>query len=759
MSVDATAGAVSPRAAGADVIAAGDRQRRDPAGLLLARISVLPALGAMAWLLGGFILLLAGEFRPVPMLVLSVLIAIPVLFYGLHAVPGLAGSTAALPLPDGGGADAGRADAGRAGRRGKARARTPWWTVAATAVIVVAFAADQLAYHSQFVMVLRDPGSYYQFATWIAGHGSLPIPQDAAAFGGAHGGAVTFASYAYYQVGSTVQPQFMAGLPMVLAGAMWLGGANAALLISPVLGALALLTFTGLAARLVGARWAVLAVLAAAVTLPQAFTSRSTYSEPLAEILFLGGLCLVLDSLRDRANGGLLASVVGGSVVGGARRVRTATWASAVLGGLALGLTVLVRVDGASDILLTIPFCGALFALRKPQALPLTAGFIVGVAFGAVDAVVFAWQYMLTNESSVKPLLKITVVLVIVTVAVTLYIRRRGLPRWDRKPGLVRLWGWLANASVILAFVVIAVFAIRPHFQQMHGFTASGVYEASHAELALHWVWWYIGIPAVLLGTLGAGLLTRKCLLGQAREWILPLMVLVWSIVTFLYRPGITPDQPWASRRLVPAVIPGFILFATWAIAGAARWIRRYGERHGYARPGTGVAAVAVVIGAVAIVAPAVRTTWGPKISTSDGIRLTFNGLGDAATYGGELDAMQHLCAELPGNATVVIVNEGAVDHLMENIRGMCGVPVGGMLTASPTVVKSVVSAISATGRTPVILGGSSGDLRPYADAGVVRQVMNLNSTKDPGTLYFPPSHPVQYRVDLWAWEPASAAR
>lgn len=754
MSVDAAAGAVSPRAAGAEVIAGGDVQSRDTAGVLFARISVLPALGAMAWLLGGFILLLAGWFRPVPVLVLSVLIAVPVLCYGLRAVPGLAGSAApALPVADGGGADA-----RRAGSRRKAGAGTPWWTVAATAVIVAAFAADQLAYHSQFVLVLRDPGAYYQFATWIAGHGSLPIPQDAAAFGGTHGGAVTFASYAYYQVGNTVQPQFMAGLPMVLAGAMWLGGANAALLASPVLGALALVTFGGLAARLVGARWAVLAVLAAAVTLPQAFTSRSSYSEPLAEILFLGGLCLVLDSLRDRENGGLLASVAGGSVVGGARRVRTATWASAALGGLAFGLTVLVRIDGASDILLAIPFCGALFALRKPQALPLTAGFFVGVAFGVVDAVVFAWQYMVTNESSVKPLVEITIVLVIVTVGVTLYIRRRGLPRWDGKPGLVRLWGWLADASVVLAFVVIAVFAVRPHFQHLYGVTASGVVEASHAELALHWVWWYIGIPAVLLGTFGAGLLIRKCLRGQAREWILPLMVLVWSIVTFLYRPAITPDQPWASRRLVPAVIPGFILFATWAIAWAVRSIRQYGERHDDARTGASAAAFALVIGAVAIVAPAVWTTWGPQISTSGGIRLTFDGLGDAHTYGGELDAMQNLCTELPGNATVVIVNEGAVDHLMENIRGMCGVPVGGMLTASPTVVKSVVSDIVATGRTPVILSGSSGELRPYAHAGVVRQVMNLNSTKDPGTLYYPPRHPVQYRVDLWVWEPASAA-
>ena len=33
--------------------------------------------------------------------------------------------------------------------------------------------------------------------------------------------------------------------------------------------------------------------------------------------------------------------------------------------------------------------------------------------------------------------------------------------------------------------------------------------------------------------------------------------------------PAITPDQPWASRRLVPAVLPGFILLAVWALSWA----------------------------------------------------------------------------------------------------------------------------------------------------------------------------------------------
>ena len=126
----------------------------------------------------------------------------------------------------------------------------------------------------------------------------MPIPADRAAFGPAHPG-LHFDSFAFYRSAGRVVPQFMAGLPMLLAGGFWAGGVSTAVALGALLGALGVLTFGGLVARLAGPRWAPLAALVLRSPLPEQFTSRSTYSEPVVQILFLGGLCLVIDSLSS----------------------------------------------------------------------------------------------------------------------------------------------------------------------------------------------------------------------------------------------------------------------------------------------------------------------------------------------------------------------------------------------------------------------------------------------------------------------------
>jgi hypothetical protein len=426
----------------------------DTAGRLLGRLSVLPALLAMAWLLAGLPLLLADRFTPVLMLVVWVPLAAVLVVLGLRWLPGR--WHGALPV------------------QGPQQARTPWWAVAGVVAVAAAFGVYQLIYHSQQIIVLRDPGSYIQFAAWIAHHGSLPIPQARAAFGGTHQ-VLQFNSPAFYQVGGAIVPQFMAGLPMVLAAGFWIGGAAAAVAVAPLLGACAVLTFGGLAARLTGPRWAPLAALVLALSLPEQFTSRSTYSEPLAQILFLGGLCLVIDSLEGGA---------------GARVI-------AALGGLALGLTLLVRIDGASDILPVIPYCGILLLSRRRQAVALLAGLLAGALCGAIDGLVLSRPYLVHIKSSLVPLALVGAVVLIATALAVAVLWRRGLPQ-------VR-GTWLPSAAAVLPAVVVIFFTARAYLHQVSNqplpATATRQQLASwvvqYYMISLRWVFWYIGVPAV----------------------------------------------------------------------------------------------------------------------------------------------------------------------------------------------------------------------------------------------------------------------
>ena len=172
----------------------------------------------------------------------------------------------------------------------------PWWALAATVAVAVAFAAWQIAERTEQIIYLRDPATYLQVGYWIAHHGSLPIPDSAAAFGGPHPG-LGFASSNYYPRGAGIVPQFMTGMPLVLAGAIWLGGVPAALVLTPLIGGCAVLSFGGLAGRLAGPGWAPAAAAVLALSLPEQYTSRGTFSEPLAQVLLFGGLCLLADSL------------------------------------------------------------------------------------------------------------------------------------------------------------------------------------------------------------------------------------------------------------------------------------------------------------------------------------------------------------------------------------------------------------------------------------------------------------------------------
>ena len=82
-------------------------------------------------------------------------------------------------------------------------------------------------------------------------------------------------------------------LPAMLAVVGWLFGTTAMLKANVAFGAMALFAFFGLARRVVTPPLALLAMTVVAVSMPLAFVSRDTYSEPLALLFLMGGLALL----------------------------------------------------------------------------------------------------------------------------------------------------------------------------------------------------------------------------------------------------------------------------------------------------------------------------------------------------------------------------------------------------------------------------------------------------------------------------------
>lgn len=687
---------------------------RDTAGALYARLTALPALLVVPFLLTSFPLLLLGWFRPVPVIVAWLVLAAVIVPFGWRRIPSAAGGL-------GWGAPSGE---------GK---RTPWWTLAALLAVVVGFGIDQGLYHSQFIIIWEDAASYTQFAFWIATHGSLPIPQHAAAFGGAPG--IGFDSPAFYQVGHTIVPQFMAGEPLALSLGYWAHGMSGLLLMAPLLGAGAVLTFGGLAARLVGPRWGWLAALAIGVSLPQVYTSRNTYSETLTQILLLGGLALWIDSQRtDRGE-----ADAGRWRTAWRSQWRSKTHALAFLAGLVLGIGLLVRIDTPSDILLGVPFCGLLVLDRRRQWIPLSIGVLIGFVYGTVDGLVLSRPYLHTNITSVVPMAAVFVLAVLVTTVAVLVLRRRG-------SGVPRLGSRLLSLVTVLPFLALVIFVGRPFVQKAAWDTVS-------SPLSLLWVYWYVGAPVILGAVVAIAMLARRCLRGEAPAWVLPLLVFIWAIPLFLYRPEIAPSNPYASRRIVPAVLPGLILFSVWLSA----WIVRRIRAARFAVPPVlrraPLAAVSVVC-AAALVVPAFQGMFGLGLKSggSQGLRLVSDGLGTKRLWIGEVAAMNDLCRSIPPGSSVLIVDSWLASQTMQDIRGMCGVPTAAI--ASPVTLAADVRAIERTGRRPVLFATRHAQVASLKD-GKTKLVLNVNIETEPHKLTSPPRAVSHEGIAVYRWEPA----
>lgn len=786
----------------------GIREAAEPGGRTFAMVTILPALLLIAWLLPGLVLLLANRFLPAPMVLISVPVAVALAMLAARHLPGrwpildtkdqaASPKDQAASLKDQAASPKGRAAATKAvagtaadeivaaeagdetiakaagetivtkdqatatktkdqvsGTKAKtktaaaAKAKSPawaaWWGLGGTVVIAVAFAAWQLVVSSPQFIVSRDPGAYAQVAYWIADHGVLPIPASLAAFGGAHPG-LTFASFGFASHGTAVVPGVTAGLPIVLAAGMWVHGVTGASVMSPLLGAFAILAVGGLTGRLAGPQWAPAGAFLLALTIPEIYTSRSAFSETLAQALLFGGLCLVVDSFSSR---------------------RPLTLA--VLGGAALGLTVLAGTGLLLVLLPIIPVAGALLAGRRPQAIPFIAGLVAGVVCGLAAGIGLDFPAVRSTTPSFALIGILAAGLVVltalgVTVGLAGPMRRRA-----RKLLAGRPLRWLPEVAAVLVLAAATGLAARPYIQKVHG--PASPYVAAlqrleslpidpgrlYAENSLYWVIWYLGVPALLLGVIGLAMVTRQCLRalitwrdasGADQAWALPVAIIGWGLFAVLWQPNTVPDQPWASRRLVPVVLPGLVVLAVWVAA----WL--IGRAH--AR-GAGLTAVALATACfvVALAVPPAAITFGIELSrpANPATRTALSGLAFRRTGAGQVTAVERLCGAIPRHSSVLLLDKVAARAFTQVIRGTCDVPAGVVTSSAPGEVNAIIGGIERAGRHPALLASRESELVPYGPSPT--EILNLATQQDSHLLTRPPTSTWPVHYTLWMSAP-----
>jgi hypothetical protein len=732
-------------------------------GRTFAVLTMAPALLAIALLVPGTGMLLAGRLLPIPALIIFVPLAVALCYFATRGLPVRWPQFGKPPVA----ADAEAAPDEGPDADGR-RVGVPVAALLATVAIAVGFGVWQAALRSEQVFGVGDPSVYLQYGYWIAKHGTARIPTSAAAFGST--GGLVFGSTGFYVSGGVLTPAFLPGLPLVLAAGTWLSGLGGALLMPAVLGGCAVLSFGGLVGRLAGGRWAPVGALVLAVSLPEIYVSRTPFSEPLVQVLLFGGLCMFIDSF----------GVIGGGL------------ALAGLGGLALGLTVLTWIGSLSILLPAFPVVAWLFVARRRQAGPFGIGLFLGIAIGLSVALTLGRSYLAASstELHVFGLAAAGFGLLTALIAPLAFpdVRTRVWRAFTWRLRIVGLAGEeitlpslamiVQGLALVLPVLVLIGLAIRPYLQTVSGQTDPVLIREVAAlqriaglpvdgrrqyyEQSFNWVLWYLGVPAVLLACAGAAVLGRRLVravidwrssLVAARLWTLPFLIIVWSVGTVLWDPAVAPWQPWASHRLVPVVLPGLVLLGIWV---SARLTLRAAVL-GASRPTVALVGICCVL---ALAVPPLVTSLNPGVVArasvgrySSGLakfvsRVRLRGVGASSTYAGSVATASALCTSIGPSASVVFVNASTAAEFAPTVRVLCGVPTASMAAGSSSVsVEQVATSIERAGRRPVLLGSSRAAVSLF---GVVPHVVvSLRTSGDAQVLTGPPAGnwPVSYTV------------
>jgi hypothetical protein len=211
--------------------------------------------------------------------------------------------------------------------------------------------------------------------------------------------------------------------------------------------------------------------------------------------------------------------------------------------------------------------------------------------------------------------------------------------------------------------------------------------------------------------------------------WVPPLLIVLGTTAATLWRPGISPDHPWADRRFVPVVLPGVILLALWAVRHLSEHLRatriRLGPR--------GLAQAGLAAGCAGVLGPIV---WASAPLIGSRVEV------------GSMTAIEQACAAVGPRDVVFFVNGRGAAEWPAVMKIACGVRSAVVRPGDPPTLARLAYRAKAAGSQPVLM--TTGTPGGFAQLGTATTVVSVTSSEDQHLLERRPTHTQPLRFQLW---------
>lgn len=523
-------------------------------------------------------------------------------------------------------------------------------------------------YTSEHIYTDRDPATYAVTATWLIGNTDLRIEKptvfgddpDLVAYSAGFGDDVHDKDLLFAQ-GNHL-------LPAMLAMGGRIVGDDRMLRLNVIAGMAALGAVYAFARLMMRSRWALVAVSALALTLPMIAFSRDTYTEPLTAAFAFAALTLLW-----------MAQV----------KKKPMLW---LMSGLLAGAGAMTRIDAylTAAVFILVGFLTLALAVhgtRKRTAINiglLYAGLAITSLIGWLDVTRLSSGYYVSEWPQLRLLFLLLAGVVVFGVMATAISWRTAILK-HLHIKTVR-WRPLAAAAAV---VLVCLFLIsRPLWQVSYGVFDNHQIDATpqiartYAESTVNWLMWYLGPVFTILGGLGLAIAAARAMKRNDLLLLAPVLLIAGTSLLYLTRPSIYPDQIWATRRLLPVIMPGLAVFG----AVALEWI--YRQRLSK-RLHTSSHTLVTVLATLAIIAPLF-------------ISMPFL---FSRTYDPQLNQLKAACNELPDNSAVVWVGD-ARWQMVQPTSTFCKVPVVGVhqdVKDTQAALAKAAREVTSRGMVPVV--------------------------------------------------------